>query len=112
MASLVNHGGDHVVNGTDKGDGTSSLESPTAISRDVNDVTNPFTHLNGHLAKLASHAVNAGVGGTVMAKYPRVAALVCQYKWSIKGVSGFVTYVVVLDIVNVNILRVVGARGE
>lgn len=75
VSSLVNHGSHHSLDGSDESDGSIGLESPTTIGRYIDDVANPLTHLNGHLAELASHGIDGSVGTFVVAEDPRISTL-------------------------------------
>lgn len=82
MARLVDHGAHHALDGTDKGDGAVVLKRVAVVGRHVDDVADPFAHLDGDLAELASHGVDGGVGPAVVAEDPRVAALVIVSSWN------------------------------
>lgn len=75
MARLVDHGAQHALDGTHEGDGPVVLKRPAVVGRDVDDVSDPFAHLDGDLAELAGHGVDGCVGFAVVAEDPRVAAL-------------------------------------
>jgi hypothetical protein len=54
---------------------TIPFKRPTAIGRDIDDVTNPLTHLDGNFAKLLGHGINSNGRVFVVTEHPCITTL-------------------------------------